>query len=482
MIRAKASDAGAPPRAPSNERRGRRRSDSGSLGISVRRRGAAAMRPLIPTYLSHSYRAQDRQTLQHFWELFWQAGFAFTVDPKSSDHLSIPYLELMMKRSACFVAIAPHREEQERYRTSPYIVFEHNMAVRAKKPLLVIAESQVAGHPFDDHRLSVFPPGDPARAARLAPLILQLRELSLPHAEGFDNVLGSVGLVLPSGRVHDRASAAIHHVLEAAGYRVEVLPHDPTRAPDFSAVDRHDFFVVDIGIRGMAEGLYYRFVPTIRFGYQPDLARRPRLPVMFTDEALERAGGSAQNVIWWSDERQLIEQLQPVVDKMQRPRRQFRSHGEGVGYFQSLGRSAQGPVFISNAHEQNDLARHLSRALDLNNISFFHYRYKNSIPMGMVWEEQLFEHLRASRLFVPLITEDYWKSDLCRREHKLAQQLARENGLQIYKYFLDETPDSASHTERLQGRILAGMSIEQQVRRIVDDIDDHLTMGEDKAS
>jgi hypothetical protein len=441
-----------------------------------------AMRPLIPTYLSHSYWPQDREVLRHFWNLFWEAGFAFTVDPKSPEQLSIPHLELMMRRSACFVAIVPYREEQERYRTSPYIVYEHNLAVRAKKPRLVIAEAQVAGHPFDDKRLSVFPHDDPASAAGLRQLIKDLREQSLPHAHDFDHVLGSVGLVLPPGRAYDRARAAIRFVLEAAGYEVEVLPCDSAKAPDFSTVDRPDFFVIDIRVKGMTDGLYYRFVPTIKLAYQPANGRRIPLPGMFRDDALERAGGSAQNVIWWSDEKQLVEQLQPVVDKMQRPRRQFRSYEEGVGYFQSLGRSLQGPVFISNANEQSELARHLSRALDLSNIAFFHYRYKNSIPIGTVWERQLFDHLRTSRLFVPLITAHYWKSELCRREHQLAERLARRKGLRIYKYYLDETSDAGGHTERLQGSILAGMPRDEQVRRIVSDIDRYLTVGENRAS
>jgi len=436
----------------------------------------------IPVYLSHSYWREDREINRYFWDRFWEAGFAFTVDPKSPEQLSIPHLELMMQRSACFVAIVPYRPEQERYRTSPYIVFEHGMAVRAKKPLLVIVERQVAGHPFDQRRRSVFRREDPASARDLTQLIDDLKEQSLSHMQEADHLLGSVGLVLPPGRAYDRARDAVRHILEDAGYEVETLRFDPTRAPDFAKIDRHDFFVVDIRAQGMTSGLYYRFVPTVRLGYRNGDRRAATLPGVFRDDALERAGGSGQNVIWWSTEEQLIEQLQPVVDKMQRPRREFRSHEEGVGYFQSLGRSLQGPVFISNANPQNDIARDLSRGLDLNNIAFFHYRYKNTIPMGTLWEDQLLQRLRSSRLFVALITGDYWKSTLCRREFQLAQQLAGQKRLRIYKYFLDDAMDVVGVTERLQGADLAGYPIEEQLRRIVGDIDEYLTMGEHKAS
>jgi len=436
----------------------------------------------IPIYLSHSYRPEDRAVNRFFWEVFWRAGFAFTVDPKSTDQLSIPHLELMMQRSAGFVAIAPYRPDQERYKTSPYIVFEHNMAVRAKKPRLVLAEARVAGHPYDGSPVSVFRRDDPARARDLARYVEELREQCTPHAESADHVLGSVGLVMPPGRSYDRAASAVTDVLESAGYEVDPLRFEPTRAPDFSEIDRHDFFVIDIRAQGMASGLYYRFVPTIRLGYQSDNGRVPALPGMFRDDALERAGGSAQTVLWWNREDELLGQLQPIVDKIQRPRREFQTLDEGTGYFQSLGRALQGPVFISNAKRQNDVALHVSRGLDLNNIGFFHYRFKNSIPMGTVWEGQLLQRLRSSRLFVALITAEYWESPLCRQEFHMAQQLAAQNRLSVYKYFLDEANDTDGVADRLQGKDLSGLTPEEQLSAIVLDVDNYLTVGQNIAS
>jgi predicted ATPase len=429
----------------------------------------------IPTYLSHSYRPEDREVNQHLWARFWAAGFAFTVDPKHPDQLSIPHLELMMQRSACFVAIAPYRAEQERYRTSPYIVFEHNMAVRARKPLLVVAEARVAGHPFDARHLSVFSRGDPASAKNLDQLIRDLRERCGPLARQSDHVLGSVGVVLPPGRVYDRARAAVGYVLESAGYQVVAFRYDPAVAPDFSDVDRHDFFVVDVRAKEMVHGLYYRFVPTIRLGYRTRSAGGAPRPGIFKDDALERAGGSGQNVICWTDEDELVAQLQPVVDKMQRPRRQFRSYEEGVGYFQSLGRSTRGSVFISNATGQNEFARQLGRALDLNNIGFFHYPHRDSPPAGTMWERQLLQRLESSELFVPLIDAGYWESAMCRHELHLAEQLERQKRLRIYRYVLD---GDAGGSERTRGADLAAMSVDAQLTRIVVDVNRYLTVGE----
>ncbi|HEY7199046.1 MAG TPA: toll/interleukin-1 receptor domain-containing protein, partial [Candidatus Dormibacteraeota bacterium] len=289
-------------------------------------------------------------------------------------------------------------------------------------------------------------------------------------------------LVLPPGGAYRRAGVALRSVLESAGYEVRQLRFDPTRPPSFSEIDKHDFFVIDIRAEGMASGLYYRFVPTIKLGYRAGNGRDVALPAPFCDEALERAGGSHQNVIWWNTEDDLLAQFQPLVDKMQRPRREFRTREEGVGYFQSLGRMLQGSVFISNARRQNDVALHLSRALDLHNIAYFHYLYKNSIPIGTAWERQLEEQVMSSPLFVALISADYWESPLCRREFQIAQQLAGQNRQQIYMYFLDETLDVVGVTERLQGRDLVRLPLDEQLSSIVTDVDNYLTVGQNIAS
>src|SRR5215471_2457839 len=108
------------------------------------------VRDMIPTYLGHSYRPGDRDVNRHFLDVFWEEGFAFTVDPKRVLNLSIPHLEFMMLRSAYFVALVPYRANAPLYRTSPYIAWEYQMAVRARKPGLVVAEAQVSGRHFDE--------------------------------------------------------------------------------------------------------------------------------------------------------------------------------------------------------------------------------------------------------------------------------------------------------------------------------------------
>src|ERR1041385_41794 len=192
--------------------------DAGGPGRSRSRRGVMSSR--ISLHTIHSYRQEDREINRLLWQLFWKEGFTFTVDPHSGEPLSIPHLELMMRRSAAALAIAPYRADQDHYKTSPYIVFEHNRGVRARKPRLVIAESRVAGRWFEASPLCVFQRDDPTGAKHLDRLVADLRDQSAPYAETAGHVLGSVGVVLPPGRAYRRAGTAIKAMLESAGYRV----------------------------------------------------------------------------------------------------------------------------------------------------------------------------------------------------------------------------------------------------------------------
>jgi hypothetical protein len=152
----------------------------------------------IPVYFSHSYRRDDRPVNLFFWSLFWKAGFSFTVDPKS-EQLSVPYLELMMRRSACFVAVVTTRDEPASYRCSPFIVHEYGLAVQAKKPRLVFVENGVAGSLFDlDDDVIGFNRQRLNNAKKdFVDRIGKLAEKSQPYVTMGDRPLKKAGLLLP---------------------------------------------------------------------------------------------------------------------------------------------------------------------------------------------------------------------------------------------------------------------------------------------
>jgi len=430
---------------------------------------------MIPAYFGHSWSSEDRAINRYILQLCWEAGLALTVDPKSRRKLCITYLELMMRYSSCFIAVAPHRPWEEHFRTSPYVVFEHQLAVRARKPSLVIAESNVARRSFPQSPHVVFHRHDLGSAA-LRQHVERLAELSRAQPASTDRLVGSVGLVLPRTGAYAIAREAVRTMLEAAGYDVVDLHVRPDRAISLPSVEAHDFLVIDIDASEtpgwLHPELHGRFVPMVRLAHRPPGRTDPApVPAILNEEAVRRALGIDKWMIRWTTVDELVAAFQPVVDKLQRPRQQFRSVDEGVRYIQSLGRSAHGPVFISNADSENDLARRLCHALDLNNIAYIHYYFNNPIPMGTPWRDQLWDLVSSSRLFVPLVTEQYWKKSLCQEEYRVAER----DGLRIYPCFLSADPATRGPAGRLQGEWLADLSVDERVFRIVASIDAYFT-------
>lgn len=445
----------------------------------------AQMSQRIPTYFSHSYSPGDRQVNVHFCNLFWNEGFAFTVAPQSG-RFSIPHLELMMRRSACYVAIATHRPEVSHYLTSPYLVFEYGMAVQANKPRLVFVEPGVAGHFFEQSKMLVFDRGDideeseqPYMPQHWRPAIERLHEMSAAYSHDDDRALGSVGLLLPQEGVYGDVKPAIHDLLRRAGYDVFDVDHDELNHFELILeADRHDFIVLDIDADEMPAWLHPllcgRFVPMVRLlHHEPGARPVSSVPEVLRGYAIGLVAEDDQLTICWSSRDELISMLEQEVERLKRPRVQFRSLPEAMGYFNSLGRAVDGAVFVSNAAPENDFAQRLSRLLDLNNIPFFHYVYRNTIPMGAQWTDRLRGRLEDSQLFVPLITTAYWESEVCRQEYHIAEDLHEQGRLDIYPYFLEDMRDTGPAVA-LQGRTLRGLPLDQQLSAIVRDIDGYL--------
>jgi hypothetical protein len=445
----------------------------------------------IPTYLSHSYRSEDRAINRSFWNLFWKAGFAFTVAPQSGN-FSMTHLELMMRRSSCFVGIATHRPEVGHYLTSAYVVYEYGMAVLADRPRLVFVESGVAGRYFEPSRMMVFRRGDIGEedgddAAFEAPprwrhAIDLLHEMSVSHAHEDDRTLGSVGLLLPRAGCYRALAPEIRELLNRAGYDVVDIDYESTGNlfQLILDVDRHDFVLIALDAGTTPSWLYPlltgRFVPMIRLLHRDDgEGSDVSEPGALLGHAMGLTAGG-KLTISWSEREQLIHQLEREVEELKRPRAQFSSFDEGRRYFNSLGRATGGAVFVSNAAPENVFAQQLSRLFDINNIPFFHYVYRNTIQLGAPWSERLRGHLQTSQLFVPLITNAYWDSDVCRQEYELAEQLSEAGRLKIFPYFLEDLRGTSPGV-RLQGRTLHGLPLGQQLSEIVKDVDKEFTSG-----
>jgi hypothetical protein len=432
----------------------------------------------IVAYLSHSYRHADRKVNEFFWKLFWENGVTFAVDPES-EQLSVPYLELMMKRSSAFVGIVTRRPEELIYQSSPFMVFEHGLAVQAHKPKLLFVESGVPKYFFPDGPQTMYfsrqaLPSIKAEAShRIAGLVTgsDVRTMMLGHG------LGKVGLLI--GR-DDYCQEVVRDVVRNLGFTPVNLDVGISDAFRFALeLDEFDFMVLDTGYTDLPNWLYPflsgRFMPTIKVcrgsaGPGEQLAEPP----WETGELLRRVAAPGDLIVRYNSRRELRSGLARHVERLREERILLSSVGDGLRYFRSLGRR-RGRVFISTTSAVNYFSRQLSLALHRENIPHFHYRYQNDIELAALWNDQLAERVRASQYFVPLITESYWKSQFCQDEYQLARERSEQGQLKIVPYFL-ESSNSAEIPE--QGRDLSGMPVRMQIRQIVEDIDKKLAADE----
>jgi hypothetical protein len=444
-----------------------------------------AMRPtpgagVIPTYLSHSYREEDRDLNIFFWELFHDGGFAFTVDSRSRP-ISTPHLELMMRRSACFVAVVARRDDQARYRCSPFAVYEFGLAVQANVRSLVLVERGVPGRWFPQGPRRARQVFDRGRldASALSRVVEEFKQVTLPDADLGDQVAGDVGIILPDGEGYEASVGALTDMLDGAGYTARRIRLDSI---DATALDLEletcEFVVMDVAsprlpgwILGLVRG---RFIPTVPLVRVAADGKVPPVPSLCVDAALDSEDRTAEQVISWSTVPELMAKVERHVASLHLPRRQFRSLTEGEQYFRSLGRISAGPVFLSNAGADDALASQVARAFELNNISYFHYLYRNTIEKGTDWEGKVLPKVAESTVFVALLSERYWDSDWCRREFDYAERLRLAGKLTLLPYFLDR---SSSHPVAAQGTSLTHLAVSEQTAVISGDVDRLLVTG-----
>jgi nucleoside phosphorylase len=431
----------------------------------------------VPSYFSHSYRPEDRAVNRFFHDIFWERGFAFTVDPRVGP-MSTTRLEMMMRRSACFLAIVTRRDEEPHYRCSPFVVYENGLAVQAQKPRLVLVERNVSGVHFAEPGRSVVFDRNRLRASveELGARLDQLAAESRPYLNIGNRALGEVGLLLPDTPPYRRVVHTIQRIVHEAGYTPVSL--DLTEVDGATAagrLDRLDFVVVDVGESGVHSHLVPfiqgRFIPSLKLvHHQPGESRPVKIPRLLLDRALETGSTASEVAVWWSEPAELEEKLQRRIDELSTPRREFTSRAEGHSYFLSQGRGA-GPVFVSNANPDNALARELVNGLRSYNIRPFHYMYENTIPPGEYWKSVLPRKVAESSIFVPLISQAYWNSPYCREEFDTALELHRQGLLRIFPCFLESTDGPEIE---VQGISLSDLDTPHRIERIISHLDHQL--------
>jgi nucleoside phosphorylase len=430
----------------------------------------------VPLYLSHSYRRQDRNINDYFWQIFSDADFSFTVDPVSPA-VCTTALELMMARSAGYVGIVTFRPQEQHYQCSPFVMHEFSLAVQMHRPRLVLRDKRVPpryfrGEETIEIEFDVAAPGRCTEALKLQLGAFHTLTSSLSANRRYRR--GRVGIALAT-QTDPSASARytiIEEFLDKCGHEtvdITTFANDPLALAQNG--DECDFVVIDLDgpkCLQIADFLLGRGIPLLK------AARRggPVVPELLLGSAPLLAAAAADELVtYWSAVDEFEFRMGDQISRVMTDRIELAGFEDGHRYFRSLGRETR-PVFISNAGSANHLARDLAQALLLENIPFFHYRYQNPIGWGQRWTDQLDRMIGASKIFMPLIDDSYWDREYCQKEYETAVQLERAGQITITPMLLD------GHAPGIeipyQGADLRDRPPREQVQIVVSRLDDLL--------
>lgn len=445
---------------------------------------------VFSTYLSHSYRSGDISLNDTFWSVFADQGFSFMIDARS-DYLSLLYLETMMRRSHCFVAVVPRRDEPPEY--SQYIKFEFDMARLARKPRFVVRSDDTNADAFSttlydmqqlfDQSL----PGNCIADLRTSVGVFR-RQLEARGAQATSRS-HRLGLLLGSKRSSPPFFDEIRERLTELGcthqYEVEELKPESLSYGSLAELDHYDLLVVDASGRHVPPDLFAfahsRLIPSIKLipleeGEFPNDIELPTV-------SRSLRGGPTDPFLYWRTIDELLISVDRELNELKRlyrteERQYAKTREDAKKYFWSLGRTRL-RVFLSNASEDHDLALALSDALTARYIDHFHYKNPRDLRSGVDWRLQLAREIsHACGVFVMLVSRPYWDSDWCVQEFEAARSRHQRGEMVILPFKVgaaagDERLDRIQTPDLTQKRY-ARLSREELAEEIANQVAEQL--------
>jgi V8-like Glu-specific endopeptidase len=414
---------------------------------------------VFSTYLSHSYRRGDAELNQKLWSAFADNNFSFLVDARS-DYFSLLYLETMMRRSHCFVAVVPARTERPGY--SPYIKFEFDMARLARKPRFVVRSADASARAFSIVSRDMEQEFDRSVPDNILPelegKVREFRERVGAHGVQVVSRSHRLGVLLAPGRTRRRPFPELWDRLREVGgkhnYEVDVLDPERLDYGSLASLDRYDLLVIDASGRDVPPDLFgfahSRLIPSIKLIRLEgkDFPRTIKLPVV----SAKLRDTATDPLIYWRKTEELVLAVDRELTELERlaaeDLQRAKTSEDAARYFGSLGR-ARLRVFLSNASENGELAVAVTAALEARYIDLFHYKDPRDLRAGVDWRWQVAREVtHECGIFVMLVSEHYWGSKFCVQEFQAAKSRHARGEMVILPFLVG--PGRVDHLEDIQ--------------------------------
>lgn len=405
-------------------------------GYEMSNRSKSTDEASIFAYFSHSYRPKDIKLNQFFWKLFCKHGIYFTVDPESK-FISIPYLEFMMHKTNCFIAVVDYRSEIDYFKCSPYILFEYGLAIQAEKPLLVFLDSRVNDEYFQNSKTKIVRFDIHNYNSRTEEFYQHIKELK-EKVQGYRGYSATIkknlGIIIDSeqgaNEIYTEARIkAIVNEFRKAGFQVGMIDLAFDESYKFCLhLDDYNLLLLDVNETYLppwiAGFIFGRFIPSLKLCNLKEGETKESMsftPLFSNYGKIISHIEEEENIIYWTDFDKLMTKLRNHLKKFDQEENEknvFKKVEEGDRYFHSLGRRKE-RIFLSNADSKNYLATALSKYFDDNYFDHFHYKHKNpirnedDIPTGADWQQVLEHELQNCKIFVAFIDNEYFAKKWC---------------------------------------------------------------------
>lgn len=453
-------------------------------------------------YFSHSYRPSEKEVNLFFWELLNKHHLYFTVDAEEDrgSPMDISYLEWMMQRSACFVAVIPRRDDSPPYNCSPYQVFENSLAIRAKKPRLIFVEAgldeTIFGVRPDEvctfRRREEWLEEDKDEFVKSARLLARRAHAIASSDWDLRKPVALLADITQGSAYRSTTVRSIRRVVRDQGYWFRVI--NPTDfEQDFlfiREIERYSLLISEVRLPYIAPDVlglaHSRCIPAVRICHigedenAEEAAAAMHLPFNEDKWSDQDSGGwplifskyqidsDMEPVIFWRHPEEIAEKIGTRLHKIAEKRVDLITEQEARDYFLRIGRLS-GQVFISNAQAQNDFAYRLKRALRQNAVDWFHYKDKDAIAIGSSdWLSEIIMEIRASVIFVALIDSNYKQSPWCMEELAEALSLSQNVELEIHVYVVEADTQLPQGLSMMQVDYVGKLEEPEKIGRIVE--------------
>lgn len=453
-------------------------------------------------YFSHSYRPSEKAINLFFWELLSKHHLYFTVDSEENRDkpMDVTYLEWMMRRSACFVAVIPRREDQPPYNCSPYQIFENGLAIRAKKPRLIFVEEGLnetifgvqPGEVYAFRRKEAWLEEDRYRFMEAAQRLAEKARAFVPPDWGLVKPVALVADTVQGSAYSPTTLRIIEQTVRQRGYSLQIV--NPTRLEyDFlflQEIERYSMLISEVRLPYIAPDVFglahSQCIPSIRICHLKEhenaeeataAMRLPRITQKWIDQCLRdwplvlsqyQIDDYMEPVIMWKQPEELAEKISMRLQKITEKRDDLTTERDARHYFLRIGRLA-GRVFISNAKAQNDFVEKLKEGLEQKAVERFHYKDKDAIPIGSsAWLNEIIRDINNSLVFVAVIDSNYEKSEWCMAELAEAFDLFRKGKIEIYAYVVESVAHLPEDLSKMQVDFIDSLSDAEKVKRIVE--------------